>query len=139
MSKALAKKLKETLELDAEPTPALLVLAKGPDGPVKAGKYPKQLLKATTPKSLQGVVQKAIITHSVGDVLARAREESHLSLAQVAQKVKATRGRVAQVEHPDARLEIQTLVRYADAMGYDVAITLKPKASGKKALVAELR
>ena len=133
-----AKQLKKNLNLDGEPTPALLALAQLPDGPVAAGKQGKSIKVSTTPRDLEAFVKEAIISHSIGDILAKARQENSYSLSQVAKRVKATRGRVAQVEHPSANLEINTLVRYAEALGYRVNITLEPTSKDKSVLKAVL-
>lgn len=133
-----AKQLKKSLNLDGEPTPALLALAQLPDGPVAAGKQAKRLTVSTTPRDLETFVKEAIISHSIGGILAKARQENNYSLSEVAKRVKATRGRVAQVEHPSANLEINTLVRYAEALGYRVNITLEPTSKDKSVLKAVL-
>jgi transcriptional regulator with XRE-family HTH domain len=55
----------------------------------------------------------------------------------VGEKLGLSRGRVAQIEGK-SNLEIQTLVRQADVLGYDVVVTLKPRNKRKTALNTHL-
>lgn len=103
-----------------------------PERVAKKGKPPKGLISATTPAKLQNTVKDAIVAHSVGEILAKAREERQLSVRELAAKVEVSHPRVLAVEKTDSRIEVQTLVRYAEAMNYKVQLTLIPKERGKE-------
>ncbi len=55
------------------------------------------------------------------------------------QRLDVSRGRVAQLEKPEANLEVATLVRAADALDYDVVVTLRPRGQKRASIVTELR
>jgi ribosome-binding protein aMBF1 (putative translation factor) len=115
-----------------KPSANLLRLMKEPERVAKRGKPPKGLLSSTTPAKLEKTVRQAIIAHTVGEMLAKAREERNLSARELAIKVEASHPRVLAVEKTDSRIEVQTLVRYAEAMNYNVQLTLIPKEEGKE-------
>ncbi len=82
--------------------------------------------------------QNALVAESVGDVLAKARTESGLSLTQAATKTNLTRGRMAQLENDKANLEIQTIVKQAQALGYKVRLSLEPEDGAKSMITVVL-
>lgn len=89
--------------------------------------------RAYTPEELEELV----ITGTVGDLLATARQESQRTLEDVGDQAGVTRARVQQIEH-SSNIQIATLVRLADAMGYRVGISLAPKEGDRRPLFAEL-
>jgi ribosome-binding protein aMBF1 (putative translation factor) len=115
-----------------EPSANLLRLMKEPERVAKKGKPPKGLLSSATPAKLEQTVKEAIVAHTVGEMLAKAREERKLSARELALKVDASHPRVLAVEKTASRIEVQTLVRYAEAMDYNVQLTLVPKKEGKE-------
>jgi transcriptional regulator with XRE-family HTH domain len=76
-------------------------------------------------------------TQSLGKLLAQARAERNQSLAEVSAKIGLSRGRVHQREQASANLEMRSFVEQAQALGFDVIVTLKPKGEGR-VLQAEL-
>ncbi len=106
---------------------------------------PKPKVKSAKPKEgitlndLETLVQGAVIAHSVGDLLAKARRSKGLTLSHVGKRLGLSKGRIGQLEQPEANLEIQTLVRQADVLGFNVVVTLKPKGKGKDVFSSELR
>jgi transcriptional regulator with XRE-family HTH domain len=73
----------------------------------------------------------------LGERLAEARRERGLTMQAVNEKLGISRGHIAQIEGK-ANLELQTFVPQADVLGYDVLVTLQPRAKGKEALSALL-
>jgi ribosome-binding protein aMBF1 (putative translation factor) len=103
------------------------------------GAPPRKLLsKSLTMSHLEQAASEMIIVHTVGEMLAKARSETQLSTRQLAKKVTVSHPRVLAVEKTDTQIEVQTLVRYAQAMGYDVKLSFVPKGGGRE-IVGELR
>jgi ribosome-binding protein aMBF1 (putative translation factor) len=73
----------------------------------------------------------------LGELLSEARRERGLTMQAVSEKLGISRGRIAQLEST-ANLELQTFVPRADVLGYDVIVTLQPRAKGQEALSALL-
>jgi hypothetical protein len=72
----------------------------------------------------------AIVADSVGEMLARARKESGQSLRHVGTAAGVSHGRVRELER-SSNLEVATLTRMAEAMGYEVKIILEPRGHGR--------
>jgi transcriptional regulator with XRE-family HTH domain len=79
-----------------------------------------------------------LLAQSVGELLEEARKQSGLTMNEVAEKMNVSRGRINQLEQPDANLEVATVTRMAQAMGYKVTMTLEPKSANKVPLKVEL-
>jgi transcriptional regulator with XRE-family HTH domain len=50
-----------------------------------------------------------------------------VTIRQVAQNQGISVARAHEIEHANLRLELQALVRHANALGYEVSLTLTPK------------
>jgi DNA-binding phage protein len=74
---------------------------------------------------------EAVVAESVGQLIAVARKETGRSLRDVGAAAGVSHGRVREVEH-SSNVEIATLVRVADALGYDVRIVLEPRGAGRQ-------
>lgn len=77
-------------------------------------------------KQLKERIEMAQVEQSLSRLLQTARSQSQQSLADVAEGMGVVRSRVAALERSE-NLEITTLVRYLDTLGYDVLLTLIPK------------
>src|SRR5262249_8989779 len=132
--KKTKQQVREELKLDQLPDDEFMeLLASVGEGPVAAGPGAQRLVREYTPQQIEDVV----VNGTVGDLLARAREISGRSLRHVADGAGLSRGRIQQVEKSE-NVEVATLVRVADALGYAVQISLRPKEAGKQPLKAEL-
>lgn len=100
---------------------------------------PDGLSEKWTVARVKEILADAALERSVSDLLSRARRESSLTLAQVGERLGVSRARVSQLEHPDANLELKTLMRFADALEYDVVLAFKPRTGDGEPLAAELR
>ena len=131
-------------ELSAE---ALAILAELSDNEIATGmveavdpaQLPEGLVEKWTVLQVKEVLADAALERSVSDLLSRARLESSLTLAEVGKRLGVSRARVSQLEHPDANLELKTLIRLADALDYDIVLALKPRTGTGEPLAAELR
>ena len=68
---------------------------------------------------------------SVPELLASARTQANLSLAEVAERLGVTRAAVHHRERNGANIEVATLLEQAQAMGYEVSITLRNEETGQ--------
>lgn len=90
-----------------------------------------------TPEQIVEELNAALVARSVGDLIARARVEAGLSLSKVGSEVGVSRGRINQLERSE-NIEVSTLVRLAEALGYQVKISLEPRVAGRKPLTVNL-
>ena len=88
--------------------------------PVAGGGY--------TADELAEELQEAVVADSVGQLLKRAREESGRTLRDAGAIVGVSHSRVNELEH-SSNVEVATLARVAEALGYSVRILLEPKGS----------
>ena len=89
--------------------------------------------------SLRGIpeLQPAQL-ESVPELLALARTQARLTLAEVAQRLGVTRAAVHHCEKLGANVEVATLLEQAQVMGYEVSITLRHLETGQ-VLTTEMR
>ena len=73
---------------------------------------------------LHGRIKKANPTRVAMAKLKVARLREGLSLGDVAEKTGIDRGNLSKLESSSANVEINTLARLADAIGYDVVVDL---------------
>jgi ribosome-binding protein aMBF1 (putative translation factor) len=142
--KSKAETIKTSLKLDQVPSKDFIAKYEGlakldnPKGIAIQKNTIKSKVKGESFQDFKNRWEKALLAESVGDVLAKARTESGLSLSQAAQKTKLSRGRMAQLENDNANLEIQTIVKQAQALGYKVRLSLEPEDTAKAAITVVL-
>lgn len=68
---------------------------------------------------------------SVPEMLNKARMDAKLTLAEVAERLGVTRAAVHHRERAGANIEVATLLEQAQALGYEVSITLRHLESGQ--------
>ena len=81
----------------------------------------------------------ALLQDSLSTLLQSARSTAHLSLADVAERLDVSRSWIHQLERDGANLQIATLARLADALGYDVRVTFVARDEERPPLSAPLR
>ncbi len=81
---------------------------------------------SNTPDEIREILDQQIITKSLGGLLRQARENRKLSTRAMAARIGITQPRVVAVEKAQTQLEIETLVRFAAAAHYRVAVQLIP-------------
>jgi transcriptional regulator with XRE-family HTH domain len=77
----------------------------------------------------------------VGELIAKARKESGQSLRDVGAVAGVSHGRVRELER-SSNVEVATLARLAQAMGYEVKIVLEPRkrrGPGARRITADLQ
>ena len=100
--------------------------------PVPGGGY--------TAQELAEELAEALVADSVGELIAKARKETGRSLRDVGAAVGVSHGRVRELEQ-SSNIEVATLVRVAEALGYGVKIVLEPSNKsrpGFRRLTADL-
>lgn len=91
-----------------------------------------------TATAIKEAYSEAITAHTIGEMFRHAREAEGQSLSGAASQLNVSKGRVAQIEKPDANLRITTLQQTAKSYGYKVQVTLLPEDESKKPITAEL-
>jgi DNA-binding XRE family transcriptional regulator len=138
-SKPTKEQLKRDLNLDELPDDHFMeLLERIGDSPYIEGPGVPGMLEEWTPEQIEAVVQDMFLAQSVSELLEEARKQSGLTMNDVAEKMSVSRGRINQLEHPDANLEVATVTRMAQAMGYKVTIMLEPESADKSPLKVEL-
>jgi DNA-binding phage protein len=123
--KNLSKQLQKDLHLKNEPSSALLHLAARGDAPAQV---PQKLetKMSVTPEEIKNQLQTAITEQNLQAALAKARANAKKSYRKIASETGITASRVHEIERADLKLELQTLVRHANALGYEVSLLLSP-------------
>jgi ribosome-binding protein aMBF1 (putative translation factor) len=88
---------------------------------------------------VRDALAEALLQDSLAALLKSARASAQLSLADVAERLSVSRGWIHQLEQDGANLQIATLARLADALGYDVRVTFVARDEGRSPLSAPLR
>ncbi|MBA2665717.1 MAG: helix-turn-helix transcriptional regulator [Trueperaceae bacterium] len=121
-------------------TPELkALLAQFADDEIATGVIARGGIAATAAEShtaaaLQDCLADAILEQSLAQLLRSARTTAELSLADMAERLGVTRGRVHQLEQEGANLELRTLQRCASALGYDMRVMFVPREADKPVL-----
>jgi len=70
---------------------------------------------------------EALLEASLARLLRTARDRAGLTLAELAERLDVSRGRVHQLERDGANLELGTVGRLASALGYEARIAFVPR------------
>ena len=137
MKKKTKEQVRDELHLDQVPDDEFMqLLGEAGEEAIVTGP-PTAGAVAYTPEQISEELAALVVANSVGSLLAHARAESGLSLRAAGAGAGVSRGRIQQLESSE-NVEVATLVRTAEALGYDVRINLTPKRAGMRPLVAEL-
>jgi DNA-binding phage protein len=136
----MSAKNRRTLEVD-QVTPELEhLLAQFTDEEIETGVMargaPATSDQLHTPTTLQHLLDKALLERSLARLLRSAGETANLSLADTAKRSGLTPERVQALEQESADLELHTLDRYANALGYDLQIVFVPRGGDAPVLCA---
>ena len=77
----------------------------------------------------QHQLENAVLEADLRHALTRARKNSGATIREVASAEGISVARAHEIEHANLKLELQTLVRHANALGYEVSLTLTPRNS----------
>ncbi len=135
--------VKKALKLKSEPSAELIIAYERlaafntPEGVIDIKGMGKKAMR-WTPEDIDNTLREELVTNSVGELLAKARLQSGLSHSKAAKKAELSRGRISQLEHKDANLEIATIVHQAHALGYRVKLSLEPYEQDKSSVTVTL-
>ena len=116
-----------------KPNKDLLKLMKQAERKASLGKPPTGMLsESMNIDQLEDTLKEAVVVKTVGEMIAAARAQRELSARQVAESIKVSHPRVLAVEKTELDIEVKTLVHYAEALGYDVQLSFKPKEGGQE-------
>lgn len=119
------RQLQKDLELEIQPNNVLFRLAQRGDAPAQAPRVMSNQV-GFTPEEIRTQVETAVIEKNLQTALARAKANAKKSYRKIALETGVTASRVHEIERANLRLELQTLVRHANALGYDVSLLLSP-------------
>ncbi len=119
-----------TLVLDGQPSERLKRFLNETPALEKTAKLPTKLSQAMSLETVLSKVNEELLLHSVGELLRLAREQKGMSLRELAEKLEVKHPRIVQLEKAQTAIELQTLTRHADALGYDIRLEFIPREGG---------
>jgi ribosome-binding protein aMBF1 (putative translation factor) len=69
---------------------------------------------------------------NAAELIRKAKEKGHISQRDLASRVGVANPRVAQIQKAGNAIEIPTLAKYAEALGYDLEIAFVPRQGGER-------
>ena len=88
--------------------------------------------------ALTDQLHRAFTEATLARALRKARADAGLSLADVAARLKVSRGWVHQLEQDGSNLQLHTLQRLAEALGYEVHVSLLPTSHDLPTITTQL-
>jgi transcriptional regulator with XRE-family HTH domain len=76
-------------------------------------------------------VNEELVLRSLGEVLRSARQRRGMTLRDLAQKLEVKHPRIVQLEKAETAIELQTLTRHAEALGYEIRLEFIPREGGE--------
>jgi ribosome-binding protein aMBF1 (putative translation factor) len=80
-----------------------------------------------TPEQMRSVIQAELVARSAGELVQKAMDSQQVSLRELASRLGVVNSRVAEIRKSGQAIEVQTLARYAEALGYDLEIAFVSK------------
>jgi ribosome-binding protein aMBF1 (putative translation factor) len=84
------------------------------------------------PRTLRLRVEAGMPAAPFGDVLRTARHLSRFTQVELAERMQVTQGHVAILEMARSKPTLETLSRYAEALGWELFVTFEPKKRAPK-------
>ncbi len=82
----------------------------------------------TTPEQLRSTLHAELTARSAGELVEKAMQSQQVSLRELAERLGVVNSRVAEIRKSGQAIEVQTLARYAQALGYDLEIAFVAKS-----------
>jgi ribosome-binding protein aMBF1 (putative translation factor) len=92
------------------------------------------LIVSLSQKELEALFE--IEVQNAAELIRKAKEKRRISQRDLASRVGVANPRVAQIQKAGNAIEIPTLAKYAEALGYDLEIVFVPRQGGER-LVAK--
>jgi ribosome-binding protein aMBF1 (putative translation factor) len=114
------------------PEQALAELALLPhDQPIRPKKAQKNLPRAVTePGQIDAMLEDIIFAETLKELIATARQQSGLTLREAAANAGMKHPQFVQIEQSSGRVELRTLARIAEALDFELHVSLVPKQGG---------
>jgi hypothetical protein len=126
--------------MKVDPKKAMEWLKDQPEGIISAISVQNPPEAEIGEQQFQAVFEGALLSAGVGEMLQKARAESRLTLRQAANNVGMQHSQWLQVQNnPSGTVELRTLARIAQGMGYDLHLALMPKKRTGKQKAIETR
>jgi ribosome-binding protein aMBF1 (putative translation factor) len=91
---------------------------------------------AMSQKDLEALFEVEV--QSAAELIRTAKEKGRISQRDLASRVGVANPRVAQIQKAGNAIEIPTLAKYAEALGYDLEVAFVPRQGGER-LVTKAR
>jgi plasmid maintenance system antidote protein VapI len=75
-----------------------------------------------TPEQISQTIKAELTARSAGELVHKAMDAQQVSLRELASRLGVVNSRVAEIRKSGQAMEVQTLARYAEALGYDLEI-----------------
>lgn len=120
-----------SLTLDREPSELLSRVLQGKSIPkrLRKGLGESQTVEMS-PKGLVTTLEREVQTERVGELLKQARETQGVTLRELAKRMKVKHPTIVNFEKASS-VELSTVARVAEALGYEVWLELTPKQGGE--------
>jgi ribosome-binding protein aMBF1 (putative translation factor) len=114
------------------PEQALAELALLPhDQPIRPKKTQKNLPRAVSkPAEVDTMLEDIIFAATLKELIATARQQSGLTLREAAANAGMKHPQFVQIEQSSGRVELRTLARIAEALDFELHVSLVPKHGG---------
>jgi DNA-binding XRE family transcriptional regulator len=120
-----------SLTLDREPNELLIRVLQGKSIPKHLRKgLPDVQTVEMNPKELTATLEREVQAERVGKLLKQARETQGVTLRELAKRMKVKHPTIVNFEKASS-VELSTVARVAEALGYDVWLELSPKQGGE--------
>ncbi len=115
------------------PELALAQLAQLPHKqPIRRKKVAKNLPKATTDTTeIDTMVEEIIFAANLKELIVTARQQSGFTLREAAANAGMKHPQLVQIEQSSGHVELRTLARLAQALDFELHISLVPKQGGR--------
>jgi ribosome-binding protein aMBF1 (putative translation factor) len=115
------------------PEKALAQLALLPhDQPIRRRKAHKNLPQAvTTPAEIDTMIEEIIIAANLKELIVTARQQRGFTLREAATSAGMKHPQLVQIEQSSGRVELRTLARIAQALDFELHVSLVPKQGGR--------
>jgi DNA-binding XRE family transcriptional regulator len=110
---------------------------------IETGKVQRRQTQANTQSAVSATefqiqLENALIEQDLQNALKRLRKERGETLAELATQIGISTTRAGQIEKEAANLELRTLVRHVEALGYELTLTFTPKNPNGKVIQTHL-
>jgi ribosome-binding protein aMBF1 (putative translation factor) len=126
-----AKTTTGSLTLDREPSELLSRVLQGKSIPkrLRKGLEESRTVEMSL-KKFEATLEREVQAERVGELLKQARETQGVTLRELARRMKVKHPTIVNFEKASS-VELSTVARVAEALGYDVWLELAPKQGGE--------